>query len=90
MSCVKKENKDITYYINNELDPIGYHNPDGPAVIMKDCSTWWLYGLRHRIDGPAIEFKIKTHLNKWFYYGKKVDCNNQEEFDKILNLKAFW
>lgn len=41
-------------------------------------------GIFHRLDGPAFEDKI------WFYEGKKIDCDTQEEFERLLALKAFW
>ena len=35
-----------------------YHNPDGPAVIgfSGRHKEDWFKGLRHRIEGPAIEY----------------------------------
>ena len=41
----------------------------------------------HRADGPATEcFDVK----KWFYHGECIECNSQEELERILKLKAFW
>lgn len=42
----------------------------------------------HREDGPAV---IHTNgLSFWWYDGKYIDCKTQEEFERILKLKAFW
>ncbi len=43
----------------------------------------------HRIDGPAVIFK-KTDCKLWFYNGKIIQCLSQEEFERIIKLKAFW
>lgn len=53
----------------------------------------------HRQDGPAKTFisydrvnnvhKISTTI-EWWFHGKKIDCSYQEEFDKLIKLKAFW
>jgi hypothetical protein len=40
----------------------------------------------HRIDGPTIEWDGKKI---WYYHGTKIECSSQEEFEKILKLKAF-
>ena len=43
----------IHYYLGDL-----HHNPDGPAVIgfAGRHKEYWFKGLRHRIDGPAIEY----------------------------------
>lgn len=68
------------------------HRENGPAVIHPDeVKSWWLHGKRHRLDGPAIErpahFSLKS---EWWYQGKHVECSSQEEFEKLIALKAFW
>ena len=66
------------------------HREDGPAV-------GWLYGEKkyyidgqlHRLDGPAIENPFNG-FKRWFYKGKQIDCEDQETFERLLKLKAFW
>lgn len=46
-----------------------FHRLDGPAIIWEDESTEWLVNdLRHRTDGPAIEFK---HVKEWWVDGSR-------------------
>jgi hypothetical protein len=51
--------------------------------------TWYdEMGRFHREDGPAIIFVDGVEL--WYYHGKPIVCQTQEEFVRILKLKAFW
>jgi len=45
-------------------------------------------GFLHRLDGAAIEYKNGN--KEWYYQGRQVYCNTQEEYEKLLKLKAFW
>ena len=70
------------------LDDI-LHKEIGPAVIHNfGMIQYWSYGKVHRMDGPAIIFS--NGRERWYYQGKKLDCSNQEEFDKLVKLRAFW
>jgi hypothetical protein len=56
--------------------------------------TYWLnLGSRgsqlHRIDGPAFDW-MSVKRQEWYLYGKRVDVNSQEEFERMMKLKAFW
>ncbi|HEX4373634.1 MAG TPA: hypothetical protein VHZ50_10060 [Puia sp.] len=75
---------DKRWYLNGKL-----HREDGPAFdCVNGYKEWSLNGKRHRLDGPAIEF---IDGNKWWYYhGKNINCNSQQEFEKIIKLKEFW
>jgi hypothetical protein len=42
----------------------------------------------HRIDGPAVI--LANGRKRWYYRGHWIACNSQEEFERVLNLKAFW
>ena len=66
------------------------HRLDGPAMISKSVGYkyWYMDGKRHRVDGPAIEYGCGN--NVWYYQGKHIKCSSQEEFEKLLKLKAFW
>jgi hypothetical protein len=73
------------------LDEAGHHHHrlDGPAIEYSDGSKAWLINGRfHRIDGPAIDQSDGT--KEWYYDGNKIDCSSQEEFEKLIKLKAFW
>ena len=66
--------------------------------MKKDCflcktdSTgnkyWYLGFLLHREDGPAVE--LFYGYKEWWYHGKWVDCSSQEEFERLIKLKALW
>lgn len=45
-------------------------------------------GYYHRISVPAIEYHNGN--KEWFIDGIRVDCNSQEDFKKMLKIKAFW
>lgn len=46
----------------------------------------------HREDGPAIVWQESMGADgDWYYYlGKRIYCSSQEEFQKLMKLKAFW
>jgi hypothetical protein len=54
----------IYHKVNNTI-----HAEGEPALVHDngDC-TWFRYGLRHRVDGPA--FTNRNGLEIWFYYDK--------------------
>ena len=65
------------------------HRVDGPAVeYAAGHKSWWLNGKFHREDGPAYEYANGDR--SWYLQGKWIDCSSQEEFERILKLKAFW
>lgn len=66
------------------------HREGGPAVEWADGSYhWFKHGKLHREDGPAA---YSRHLNQyeWRIDNKKLNCSSQEEFEKLIRLKAFW
>ena len=72
------------YYYQNDT----FHRLDGPAIEYIDGDTFWYqHGLLHRLDGPAMEYDT---TKSWYYKGRKIFCSSQQEFEKILKLKAFW
>jgi hypothetical protein len=65
------------------------HRIDGPARELINGNKYWLqHGKLHRLDGPAVEYDCG--LKYWFYRGVQMFCFSQEEFERILKLKAFW
>ena len=64
------------------------HREDGPALITANSRRWYLHGKCHREDGPAIEW---ADGDKWWYFdGIRISCSSQQEFERIIRLKAFW
>ncbi len=72
------------WYLNGKL-----HREDGPAVEYANGSkSWYLNGDLHRKDGPAIEYANGTKY--WCLHHKQINCASNEEFLKLIKLKAFW
>jgi hypothetical protein len=81
---IEKTEWGIHYYLNDKL-----HRIDGPAVEYYDrTKIWYKNGLLHRLDGPAFEWS--NEYKSWHYEGKRIDCNSQEEFERLIKLKLFW
>jgi hypothetical protein len=83
-----------TYEINTKTGRMEWrldgllHREDGPAYINDiGDEYWYLYGLFHREDGPAI--KAHNYVS-WYFHGKYIRCSSQEEFERLMRLKAFW
>lgn len=51
-------------------------------------SAWYLDGKLHRTDGPAV--CCRDGSRRWYFHGQYIDCKSQEEFERLLKLKAFW
>jgi hypothetical protein len=72
------------WYLNDQL-----HREDGPAVEWDNGDrSWHLNSQRHREDGPAIE--RANGSKSWYFRDKRIDCETNEEFLKLMKLKAFW
>jgi len=66
-----------------------YHREDGPAIEYIDISKkWFLEGKLHRVDGPAIEYANRNKI--WYYQDRYIDCQTQQQFEKIIKLRLFW
>ncbi|MEO7172795.1 hypothetical protein [Flavobacterium sp.] len=64
------------------------HRIGGPAIEdICGYNAYYVNGKTHREDGPAFIF---NGIPEWWLYGEKVSCSSQEEFIKLLKLKAFW
>ena len=66
-----------------------YHCLDGPALeYANGDKLWFLHGELHRLDGPAEEYI--NGYKKWWYHGEQISCSSQEEFKRLIKLKALW
>jgi hypothetical protein len=86
----EQEDGTTSWYDHGKL-----HCVDGPAVTYGPLygpfagdKCWFFYGKFHREDGPAVEKSNGTKY--WYYHGKLIKCSSQEEFGRIIKLKAFW
>jgi hypothetical protein len=62
--------------------------PISGPVIWRDLNYKAHYheGLLHRKDGPAVEWAGQEW---WWWHGEKIVCSSQEEFERMIKLKAF-
>ena len=71
------------WYINGRL-----HRLDGPAIeYTSGDKEWYIHDQLHRLDGPAIEFA--NGVKEWYFNDEYIDCNTNEEFLRMIKLKAF-
>jgi hypothetical protein len=65
------------------------HREDGPALdYVSGNKFWYINGKRHREDGPAAE--CVDGEKYWFLNGQQIVCETQDQFERLLKLKAFW
>ena len=65
------------------------HREDGPAVEwINGDKSWYFHGQRHREDGPAYE--DNDGYKEWWYHDRWIKCDSQEEFERLIKLKALW
>jgi len=75
------------YWCNDNYE---LHREDGPAVeYVNGDRSWYRDGKPHREDGPAIDW-VSNGLQEWWFNGQQFNVNSQEEFERILKIKAFW
>lgn len=64
------------------------HRVDEPAVeYIGGEKRWYQNNLLHRLDGPAVE--NADGYKYWYLNGEHVPCFTNEEFLRIVKLKAF-
>jgi hypothetical protein len=84
-TCIIYPNGTKTWLLDGQR-----HRLDGPAVEYADGDRSWLqYGIFHREDGPAMEYFTQNHI-RWLWRGKYLPVSNQEEFERLVKMKAFW
>jgi hypothetical protein len=80
MSSIKIEHSDRIVYKNEQGK---YHRLDGPAREFKDgYKEWYINGIRHREDGPAIEWNF---FKRW-YLNNKI-YTEQDWQQEVIRLK---
>src|ERR1022692_1184787 len=73
------------YYENGNFHRLG----GLPAIEYADGDKRYYENDKlHRLDGPAVDY-VNVH-KEWWFNGKQFDCKTQEEFEKLMKLKAFW
>lgn len=69
-------------------------------VESDGINSIWFYtkyrtnGQLSRLSGPAVQYGngIDNGVSKseWWFKGNRVECSSQEEFEKLIKMKAFW
>ena len=61
------------------------HRLGGPALIFSngDCQYYQNDKL-HRLDGPAVDY---MYVKEWWINGRQIDCQNNEEFLRVVKMK---
>ena len=92
MKRVELENGE--YYIEEKNHKTYYdfqnrkHRVGGPSFSNSyGGEDWYLHGKRHRVGGPAAEYE--SGIKEWWYNGQKIDCKTNEEFLRLIKMKAF-
>lgn len=90
-----KENGPAVIYSNGDNHWYKHgllHREDGPAIDDEKVKAWYFDGERHRLDGPAYLEYRDGHLiiSEWWYRGKWIDVDSQEEFERLIKLELFW
>lgn len=63
------------------------HRDSGPAVEYPDGDReWYQDGKLHRLDGPALG-RVSDEGMPWYFKGELIDCENQEEFERLVEQK---
>jgi hypothetical protein len=57
-------------------------------IDINGARLYYLKGHYHRLDGPAIEYSNGEKY--WYFHGKRIDCDSQEEFEETIKLTMFW
>jgi hypothetical protein len=67
-----------------------YHRIGRPAITwLVGYEYWYQYGKLHRLNGPAKKTPLNSN-DTWYYQGLLIDCNTQEEFERIIKLRLLW
>jgi len=82
--------KNITNQTVNKFGKIMTHWDDDTwnAEWPGGTRFWYKDLLRHREDGPAVEYP--GGYKEWWFNGEEINCSSQEEFLRIMKLKVFW
>ena len=87
----------ITFFWKNDTDTsifnsagkvIGWKTIEGASFYIHPLEMDDELGKLHREDGPAVENTDGT--KRWYIEGVEIKCKDQEEFEHMMKLKAFW
>ena len=70
---------------DSENDHIGMHS----YYFNNGVEHHYVDSHYHRLTGPAYVHPF-LNIKRWYIDGENVTVSSQEEFDRFLQLKAFW
>ena len=56
--------------------------------FSSDTKVWMMKNKIHRELGEAVQYRHGHCI--WYWYGERLPCRSQEEFEQFKKLKAFW
>lgn len=72
-----------------------YHKTGDSLHIVYDSGieSYWVDNIRHREDGYAYfapAYNGYDEIKRWYYQGEKINCETQEQFERLIKMKVFW
>lgn len=58
------------------------HREDGPAYVMDGFAHWYLNGLLHCTQGPAVYHGEGRNYRRWYVHGRQL---TEREFDLYVD-----
>ena len=87
INCYTSPNGDTLYFDCENSWRL--HRLDGPAIeYANGDKSWYINDQHHREAGPAIDFA--NGYKEYWLNDKRIYCDSQEEFLRLIKMKAFW
>lgn len=84
--CVKNFIGHSWYKNGTEFQDEIFHNENGPATVNTYGKKWYLNGILHREDGPAVE-NVRWYLKKHTDDSQSIENANESDKEWWLNGK---
>jgi len=86
MDWIEYEKSEFFIHYYNKQDH-SYHKLVGIGINYRGI-YFYKNGVSHCLEGPACI--MKNGAKEYWVNGKRLDCKTDEEFKRLINLKAFW
>lgn len=70
----------MEWYLHGEL----HRDNSKPAIVWDYGCEWWVNGVRHREDGPAVFEAAGENVKQWFLHGVEY---SEDEFNALQEKK---
>jgi hypothetical protein len=58
--------------------------------LKKQCGEHITFIKLFEYPNGGILYQYEDGQQYWYYQGTQLNCKTQEEFDRLMKLKAFW